>query len=234
MSVTNEIDLNPDKASSDVRRVAGLVRHREARSARKRASILEAASEVFIENGYERSSVTAIAERAEVALGTIYKQFNSKEQLFANAMGAGVEEVRDVLRRARLPDAPEDALRLLARTYIDIATKRRMVGLLQVVAAEVSRWPELGRLVVSQQIEPLDEWIYGYLEAATQKGLLSVGNIPRATAQFMGMLNQNTTLPYIFLGPGATPLTPSFVDEVVEEAVLTFLARYGAVPAARS
>jgi AcrR family transcriptional regulator len=227
MRMAGKIDIEMAKASSDDRRIAGLVRHREARSARKRVAILAAASEVFVENGYERSSVNAIAERAGVALGTIYKQFTSKERLFASAMGAGAEEVRDVLQRARLPEAPEDALRLLARTYIDIATQPRMIGLLQVVAAEVSRRPELGRYVVSQQIEPLDEWIYGYLEYATNKGLLSVGNIPRATAQFMGMLNQNTTLPYIFLGSGATPLTSRFVDEVIEEAVITFLARYG-------
>jgi AcrR family transcriptional regulator len=46
-----------------------------------RAAILEAALEMFRERGYEQTTMRAIAERAEVALGNAYYYFHSKEHL---------------------------------------------------------------------------------------------------------------------------------------------------------
>lgn len=49
---------------------------------RKEREIIEAAIEVFSERGYEKSSVSQIAERAGIATGGIYNYFNNKEHLF--------------------------------------------------------------------------------------------------------------------------------------------------------
>jgi AcrR family transcriptional regulator len=46
-----------------------------------RAAILEAALDMFRERGYEQTTMRAIAERAEVALGNAYYYFHSKEHL---------------------------------------------------------------------------------------------------------------------------------------------------------
>jgi len=46
-----------------------------------RAAILETALEIFREQGYERTTMRAIAERAGVALGNAYYYFHSKEHL---------------------------------------------------------------------------------------------------------------------------------------------------------
>src|SRR5262249_44827993 len=45
----------------------------------KRAAILNAALELFEERGFEATSVPEIAGRAQVAVGTIYRYFVSKE-----------------------------------------------------------------------------------------------------------------------------------------------------------
>jgi AcrR family transcriptional regulator len=57
-----------------------------------RAAILEAALEMFRERGYENTTMRAIADRAEVALGNAYYYFHSKEHLIQAFYGRTHEE----------------------------------------------------------------------------------------------------------------------------------------------
>lgn len=57
-----------------------------------RAAILEAALEMFRERGYEQTTMRAIAERADVALGNAYYYFHSKEHLIQAFYGRTHEE----------------------------------------------------------------------------------------------------------------------------------------------
>ncbi|WP_309030448.1 TetR/AcrR family transcriptional regulator [Streptomyces alfalfae] len=50
-------------------------------SSRKRAAILTAARELFLADGFDRSSVDAIAARAEVSKRTVYDYFGDKQTL---------------------------------------------------------------------------------------------------------------------------------------------------------
>jgi AcrR family transcriptional regulator len=47
----------------------------------KRAAILEAALDLFVERGFHGTAVPSVAERAGVGAGTIYRYFESKEAL---------------------------------------------------------------------------------------------------------------------------------------------------------
>lgn len=54
-----------------------------SRGERTRVAILEAAQELFLENGYSGTSMRQIAERAGgIAVGGIYNHFSSKEDIF--------------------------------------------------------------------------------------------------------------------------------------------------------
>ena len=50
---------------------------------RTRQAVLQAAYELFLENGYAATSVRQIAERAGLALGGIYNHFDNKEAIFS-------------------------------------------------------------------------------------------------------------------------------------------------------
>src|SRR5687768_1361146 len=52
-----------------------------AQESDKRAAILEAALELFVERGFHGTAVPEVAERAGVGAGTIYRYFASKEAL---------------------------------------------------------------------------------------------------------------------------------------------------------
>ncbi|NEE36945.1 helix-turn-helix transcriptional regulator, partial [Streptomyces sp. SID7982] len=62
-------------------------------SAQKRAAILTAARELFLADGFDRSSVDAVAARAEVSKRTVYDYFGDKRTL----LRAVVDSVGDAL-----------------------------------------------------------------------------------------------------------------------------------------
>lgn len=59
--------------------------------------ILKAASEVFLVNGFEKSTVQEIAVKAGIGKGTIYEYFSSKEELFGQVLKTSVSYVYDDL-----------------------------------------------------------------------------------------------------------------------------------------
>jgi TetR/AcrR family transcriptional repressor of mexJK operon len=60
---------------------------RRRRSEAKKTAILDAAEALFITEGYERTSVDAIAARAQVSKRTVYDHFGDKETIFLRALG---------------------------------------------------------------------------------------------------------------------------------------------------
>lgn len=76
MATTRSMPDEPDRSPT----------HREPRQSRSAATlarILRAAEELASSTGLEEMTMTAVAERAGVAVGTIYRRFEDKEQLVA-------------------------------------------------------------------------------------------------------------------------------------------------------
>ena len=72
-------------------------RFREATS----RAVLEAAEQVFAEDGLHGASMSRIAERAGVAVGTLYNHFKDREALFNALLDQRRAELLDELDRAR-------------------------------------------------------------------------------------------------------------------------------------
>ena len=69
----------------------------EARKAATRERIVAAALEQVAEGGYVAASVQAVAARAGLAVGTIYRHFPSKAELFAEVFTRASQRELDVL-----------------------------------------------------------------------------------------------------------------------------------------
>jgi TetR/AcrR family transcriptional regulator, cholesterol catabolism regulator len=77
----------------------------------RRKRILDATLALASKGGYDAVQMRTVAERADVALGTLYRYFPSKIHLLVSAMARELEGVRE--RTARIPvpgDAPYDRL----------------------------------------------------------------------------------------------------------------------------
>jgi AcrR family transcriptional regulator len=98
--------------------MAGL---RERQKATRHRDILEAAGTLFRRAGYADTSIEAIAERAEVAPGTVYNYFQSKGDLLLALVALDGEEVRGIgSEMIAEPHADAfSAVQALLESYVD-------------------------------------------------------------------------------------------------------------------
>ena len=92
----------------------------------RKEAILAAAREVFFEEGIRRATVDEIAARAEVAKGTVYLYFDTKETIVAHLLLEGLDSLCERLAKAydeSAPDRAEARLRRLAAAYHDFYQK---------------------------------------------------------------------------------------------------------------
>ncbi len=80
----------------------------EARRAAVHGRIVSAARELIAEGGYVAAQMSAVADRAGVAVGTVYRHFPSKSDLFAEVFREASQREVDAMRRAAAehPGAP--------------------------------------------------------------------------------------------------------------------------------
>ena len=85
---------------------------REREKLRQRQEILASAIELFSEKGYHNVSMHEIAEKAEFAIGTLYKFFRNKEDLYKALILGQAEKFHDALTQAiKEPDDEIEKLR---------------------------------------------------------------------------------------------------------------------------
>lgn len=86
----------------------------------RKEAILAAAREVFFEQGIRRATVDEVAARAEVAKGTVYLYFDTKETIVAHLLLEGLDSLGERLAKAydeSAPDSAEARVRRLAAAY---------------------------------------------------------------------------------------------------------------------
>ncbi|MHB8467447.1 MAG: TetR family transcriptional regulator [Acidimicrobiales bacterium] len=83
----------------------------------RRSRVLTAALELAAEGGYDAVQMRDVATRAQVALGTIYRYFTSKDQLLAAALVQWAAEVKErlALRPPKGDNAAERVVDVLRR-----------------------------------------------------------------------------------------------------------------------
>jgi AcrR family transcriptional regulator len=68
--------------------------YRRMQSEERRALLLERATELFAEHGYDALSMAQIAREAKISKALLYHYFPSKRRLFEAALAAGAQELR--------------------------------------------------------------------------------------------------------------------------------------------
>jgi TetR/AcrR family transcriptional repressor of mexJK operon len=136
-------------------RASGLVDEatpRRARRAGRLASagaIREAAAALFLEKGYQGTSMDDVAAAAQISKQTIYTHFANKEELFADLVLGNAERVERLVGNMAqtLHNAPdlESGIRDLARQYIRIVVRPEVLRLRRLVLGEVGRFPDVSR-----------------------------------------------------------------------------------------
>src|ERR1700688_5061838 len=89
-----------------------------ADAARNRERVLEAAKGVFSAGGAD-ASLEAVAKRAGVGIGTLYRHFPTREALFEAVYRREVEHLSDLAEHLKGEVAPAEALRRWLRSNVE-------------------------------------------------------------------------------------------------------------------
>lgn len=93
----------------------------DPRTARTRAAILTATSELLGGEGASGASIARIAKQANVSVGSVYLHFESKDELVAQLIQLAWERRRSVFDAAREHDAPLDRVFAFGDALLDFA-----------------------------------------------------------------------------------------------------------------
>lgn len=107
------------------------------KSNQKRKQILYTASELFLQQGYDRTSMDAVAKASEVSKQTVYSHFKNKDILYTAVIETKCEEYR--IEEASIcveTQAIEDILQNIALNFIQLLNDKRVIAMYSVVIGE--------------------------------------------------------------------------------------------------
>jgi TetR/AcrR family transcriptional regulator, mexJK operon transcriptional repressor len=193
------------------------------------AAIREAATTLFLSNGYLGTSMDEIAARAGVSKQTVYTHFADKERLFTELVLGNTERVdefvdvmTDVLHDT--DDLDED-LRELARRYVSYVIQPRVLQLRRLVIGEASRFPEVARTYQERVPERTIAALARMLERLAGRGLLTLED-PRLAAEHFVALILWIPLDRAMFVPDAEMHSPAELERFADAGVRVFLAAY--------
>jgi len=147
-------------------------------------ALLQAATRIFLKEGYGLASIDKIATEAGTSTRTIYERFKNKADLMAAVVDRLVD--RDMAQMFGGDEidalAPAAAIALIARTIINRFSDPDSAALIRIIASEAQRFPELTAKVRRTNRARLEQGLAAYLQRQTERGVFAIAD-PQATAK---------------------------------------------------
>lgn len=179
--------------------------NRHGRSEDARRSILEAADDLLVEQGFARLTMEGIAERAGVAKQTIYRWWPSKVAVLLEAF---IEDAADFRAPVDTGDLAKD-LRAHARGLAQFLTKSDAGAVFRALMAEAQHDEELAARLRREHLTLQCQYDRGPLERAMARG-----DLPKDTDIDLAVDRLVGPIYYRVLVTGQ-PVSPKFTDALV-------------------
>lgn len=191
----------------------------------KRAAILQAAKRLFTTQGFDGTSMDAIANAAGVSKLTVYSHFQDKERLFVAAVECVCQEQMPAeIFMADLKGPIRRQLLTIARAFFALVTSDEAVAVHRTIVANAQQSPKLGQLFWEAGPKRTQAAFEMFLRAEVDGGKLDIPDTHRATTQFFCLLKGECHARMEF-GCGE-PLTAREIDEHINATVDLFLRAY--------
>ena len=200
-----------------------------AEDSAKVRQILEGARKVFLKLGFDGASMGDIARTAGVSKGTLYVYFENKAELFSALIA---EERKRGKRDFQLdPDSPDIAadLRRYGEMLLGYISGARNIQSVRTVIAIAEKFPKVGHDFYRDGPERGIAYLAAYLEGQVAAGRLRIDDCRMAAHQLQVLFHAGVINEMLY--GVRSPPDEAEVARVADEAVKTFLARYGARPA---
>jgi TetR/AcrR family transcriptional repressor of mexJK operon len=194
-----------------------------AQSRAKRTQIVESARQLFLEHGFERTSMDAIRELAGVSKATLYNHYTNKEALFADVVSSIVASITS----GWLPSVEERAVELrtredlqrelttLARRALATMTRPEYLALVRIVVADLTHFPQLSQIYRTAGPQSGLRLFASFLQQARARGLAEFDDPEVAARLFAGSMISYALIDGLLIAgaPHGVPVAP--VDALV-------------------
>ncbi|UTW08805.1 TetR/AcrR family transcriptional regulator [Pseudomonas benzenivorans] len=191
----------------------------------KRQAILDAAKNLFLRNGYDGSSMDAIAAEAGVSKLTVYSHFTDKETLFSEAVKAKCQEQLPELLFELKDDAPVERVLLdIARGFHSLINSRESIELHRVMVCMGTQDPKLSRVFYEAGPQRVLQEMEHLLRQADRAGKLRIDDPHEAADQFFCLVKGGANF-RLLIGCGE-PQHGAVAEQHVANVVKLFMRAY--------
>ena len=191
----------------------------------KRLAILEAAKTLFMRNGYEGSSMDAIAAEAGVSKLTVYSHFTDKETLFAAAVKAKCEELMPELLFELGDEVPVETVLLnIGRAFHTLICSRESIALHRLMMSLAAQDAKLANIFYHSGPQQLLDEMSDLLDQVRRRGLLAIDEPRHAAEHFFCLIKGGHN--FRLLCGCAEPMSPDDAEAHVREVVELFIRAY--------
>ena len=199
----------------------------KVRTEARREAILEVASQVFLEFGFERASMGEMVRRIGGSKSTIYGYYPSKEALFQ----AVVEKVGETHIQAAFDELAShgggegirDVLDKFSEKLAAFLCSHEILSTHRMVLAEAGR-SNMGELFYEAGPERGIVQLAGLLQRAMEKGLMRKESPMVASLQFFALVQAEMQLRWYY--KDLPPLTGAQIKDIAGRAMATFSRAY--------
>lgn len=200
-------------------------RPNNAEALARRQRILDCATAIFLENGFDNTSIDAIADAACVGKITIYRHFSSKTELFKSVVVNATQGMADSLAATLDRSLPiEEALFAYARTQGDIMVRpiaegRPLFEMLRLIISVALRMPDVAEQFLRIFYHDMSAPLAAYLRDKRDAGLLDIADCDSLAGYFV---RGNFFTDVILVDPNVLPSTERRL-QIAAQCVAMFL-----------
>ena len=193
--------------------------------------ILRAAKQLFLERGFDGVNLDRVGKAAGVTRQTVYNLFGSKEAVFRSMVESHwatiAEDTAAILIESLDPTLSAGAvLRQFGEAVVRFVAETEQVAFTRLVVSESRERPWIAEDFFRLGKQPLLIGLTDCIQRLQDARLLDCPRPVIAANQFLGMIQEMVIWPYVMaVGPSVNDLPSS--SDVIEEAVETFLSRFG-------
>jgi TetR/AcrR family transcriptional regulator, mexJK operon transcriptional repressor len=215
----------PRRASRKVAGTRGSGRPPAKQAAARLDKILNIAADIFLQEGFDRASVAAIARIAGSSKETLYSRYPTKEELFEAVISRKTEILLKKFSRVLVQNQPvEKVLEHYGRNLLDFMLLPEMQRLNRTLIACAPQFPELAVDFWRICPEREEEQLAVYLETQVAAGTLMIAE-PRKAAEMFFSLCLGQFLVHAHMAVRTPPKTAER-NAHIREAVYMFLCAY--------
>jgi TetR/AcrR family transcriptional regulator, mexJK operon transcriptional repressor len=193
----------------------------------KGEAIAQAALRLFLREGYERTSVDAIAAEAGVSKRTIYNRYGDKQTLFLSVLRDTMAATLGTFARmaeahlGEVDDVEQELAAFVREAALTVTAAPERIALIRLIMAEAPHFPALLR--AEMQTQSMHGTLTRHLARLAEAGRLAISDPSEAAehlfALTFGQINSRTMF-------GAVSMPDAEIDRVVTSGVAVFVRAY--------